>query len=150
MKSQELVKLKLPDKPGVYFFYKGKEVIYIGKATSLRDRTKSYFAKDLVITRGPSIVDMVFKSDKVKCQESDSVLEALILEAELIKKYQPYYNVKEKDDKSWNYVCITKEKIPRLLTVRGRNLEKGIYKKIFGQLLRKACIYIRKYDRSGE
>jgi excinuclease ABC subunit C len=149
MKSQELVKLKLPDKPGIYFFYKDKEVIYIGKATSLRDRTKSYFAKDLVNTRGPSIVDMVFKSDTVKWQETDSVLEALILEAELIKKYQPYYNVKEKDDKSWNYVCITKEKIPKLLTVRGRNLEKGNYKKIFGPYtngsqLREALKIIRR------
>ncbi len=149
MKSQELVKLKLPDKPGVYFFCKDKEVIYIGKATSLRDRTKSYFAKDLVNTRGPSIVDMVFKSDTVKWQETDSVLEALILEAELIKKYQPYYNVKEKDDKSWNYVCITKEKIPKLLTVRGRNLEKGNYKKIFGPYtngsqLREALKIIRR------
>jgi excinuclease ABC subunit C len=149
MKSQELVKLKLPDKPGIYFFYKDKEVIYIGKATSLRDRTKSYFAKDLVNTRGPSIVDMVFKSDTVKWQETDSVLEALILEAELIKKYQPYYNVKEKDDKSWNYVCITKEKIPKLLTIRGRNLEKGNYKKIFGPYtngsqLREALKIIRR------
>ena len=108
MKSQDLKKSNLPDTPGVYFFYLGKELLYIGKATSLRDRTKSYFSNDLIETRGPLIVDMVFKADHIKWEETDSVLEALILEANLIKQFRPYYNTKEKDDKSWNYVCITK------------------------------------------
>lgn len=124
MKSQELAKLKLPDTPGVYFFRLGKEILYIGKATSLRDRTKSYFAKDLIATRGPMIVDMVFKSDNVIWEETDTVIEALILEAALIRKHLPYYNVKEKDDKSWNYAVITKERLPKILTVRGRDLER--------------------------
>ena len=122
MKSQELAKAKLPDVPGVYFFRKGKDILYIGKATSLRDRTKSYFAKDLIATRGPLIVDMVFKADTVKWQETDSVLEALILEANLIKQHQPYYNTKEKDDKSWNYVVITKDDLPKVLVIRGKDL----------------------------
>src|SRR5674476_923017 len=108
MNNIHLKKLKMPDKPGVYYFRKGKEIIYIGKATSLRDRVKSYFGKDLIVTRGPLLVDMVFHADKVDWQETDSVLEALILEASLIKKYQPKYNTKEKDDKSFNYVVITK------------------------------------------
>jgi excinuclease UvrABC nuclease subunit len=56
MKSQELKKIKLLNKPGVYFFKKGKSIIYIGKATSLRDRVKSYFGKDLINTRGPLLV----------------------------------------------------------------------------------------------
>ena len=135
MTSQQLAKSKLPDAPGVYFFLgapkrspgstrNGREILYIGKATSLRDRTRSYFAKDLIATRGASIVDMVFKATKVEYQQTDTVLEALILEANLIKKYQPYYNVKEKDDKSWNYAVITKEEIPKVLTIRGRELEK--------------------------
>ncbi len=123
MDSQRLTKLKLPDKPGVYFFKRGKNILYIGKATSLRDRTKSYFSKDLIATRGPSILDMVVQADKVDWQETDSVLEALILEAELIKKHQPKYNVKEKDDRSWNYVCITDEEIPKVITVRGKELK---------------------------
>ena len=122
MKSQYLQKLKLPDKPGVYFFKKGKETLYIGKATSLRDRTRSYFAKDLIATRGPTIVDMVFKSDGMDWKETDSVLEALLLEAELIKKYQPYYNVQEKDDKSFNCIVITRESFPKVLTIRKREL----------------------------
>ncbi len=124
MKRQDLQKSKLPDKPGVYFFMAGKKILYIGKATSLRDRTKSYFSKDLIETRGPLILDMVFKATATKWEETDSVLEALILEARLIKKHQPYYNTKEKDDKSWNYVVITKEAIPKVLVVRGRDLEK--------------------------
>ncbi len=132
MNSQELKKLKMPVKPGVYFFYKRKSIIYIGKATTLRDRVKSYFSRDLVNTRGMLLVDMVNLADTIKWQETDSVLEALILEAELIKKYQPKYNTKEKDNKSFNYVCITKEKLPKVLVIRGRNLKKENYKKAFG------------------
>ncbi len=123
MKASMLKKLDLPTKPGVYFFKKGGNILYIGKATSLRDRVKSYFSKDLIATRGPLIVDMVFKATTVSCQETDSVLEALILEAALIKKHQPHYNTKEKDDKSFLYVAITKEKLPKLLLVRGKDLE---------------------------
>lgn len=122
MKSQDLVKLKLPSNPGVYFFHQGKDILYIGKATSLRDRTKSYFSKDLINTRGPAIVDMVFKSNTVKFIETDSVLEALILEAELIRTYQPHYNVKEKDGKSFLCVVITDEALPQVLTVRKKDI----------------------------
>ena len=124
MQVKDLKKFKITDKPGVYFFKKGKVILYIGKATSLRDRTRSYFSKDLIATRGPSILDMVVQADKIDWQETDSVLEALILEAELIKKHLPKYNVREKDDRSWNYVCITDEEIPKVLIIRGRELEK--------------------------
>ena len=120
MKIDYFKKLKMPDKPGVYFFRKGKEVIYIGKATSLRDRVKSYFGKDLIETRGPLLVDMVFKADEINWEVTDSVLEALILEANLIKKYQPKYNTKEKSDKSFLNVIITNETLPRVFTVRTR------------------------------
>ncbi len=122
MNSQNLKKIKIPDSPGVYFFLKGREIIYIGKATSLKDRVKSYFGKDLIETRGPILVDMVFKADKIKFEVTDSVLEALILEANLIKKHQPKYNTKEKSDKSFNYVCITKEELPKVIILRGREL----------------------------
>ena len=59
MKSQDFKKLNLPDNPGVYFWKKGSEILYIGKATSLRDRVRSYFASDLIHTRGSGILDMV-------------------------------------------------------------------------------------------
>ena len=120
MNKEYLKRVKLPNKAGIYFFKKGKNIIYIGKATSLRDRVKSYFGKDLINTRGPLLVDMVFQANKIDWQETDSVLEALILEAYLIKKHQPVYNTKEKSDKSFNYVCLTKELLPKVLVVRER------------------------------
>ena len=135
MNTGELKKLNIPDCPGVYFFLNGKKICYIGKATSLRDRIRSYFGKDLIATRGPLLVDMVFQADKIDWQPTESVLEALILEAELIKKHQPRYNIREKDDKSWNYVCITKparnassiagaggEKLSKVVVVREKEL----------------------------
>ena len=116
---------RLPDKPGVYFFLDNKgEIIYIGKATSLRDRVKSYFSGYLFESRGPVIVEMLSRIKKIKWEETSSVLEALILEANLIKKFQPKYNTKEKSDKSFNYVCIINEEIPKVITVRGINLQK--------------------------
>ena len=156
MDIKSFKKTKLPNNPGVYFFLKGKEILYIGKATSLKDRTKSYFSKDLIETRGPLLVDMLFKADKIKYQNTDSVLEALILEAELIKKYQPYYNTREKDDKSFMCVVITNEKLPRVLTVRSRTLKQHsniinnvIISKIYGPFtngsqLREAMQIIRR------
>ncbi len=123
MKNESFKKIKLPDAPGVYFFKRGRDILYIGKATSLKDRVKSYFGKDLTETRGPILVDMVFQADKIGYQVTDSVLEAIILEANLIKKHQPKYNTKEKSDKSFNYVCITKENIPKVIIKRGKELE---------------------------
>ncbi|MFZ2303366.1 MAG: GIY-YIG nuclease family protein [Minisyncoccia bacterium] len=115
---------KLPDKPGVYIFRGPKrEVFYVGKATSLKSRVASYFRKDLIATRGPILVGMVESAKSVDFIETDSALEALISEAHLIKKHQPVYNTKEKDNKSFNYVVITKEDFPRVITMRGRNLE---------------------------
>ncbi len=119
---KEFQEKNFPDTPGVYFFKKGSEILYIGKATSLKDRVRSYFSNDLIATRGPRLVDMITKSDRVEYEQTDSVLEALILEANLIKKHEPYYNIKEKDNRSFNYVVITKEDLPRVLIVRGRNL----------------------------
>ncbi|HEU5114284.1 MAG TPA: UvrB/UvrC motif-containing protein [Candidatus Paceibacterota bacterium] len=123
MTIEAFEKLNLPDNPGVYFWKEGKTILYIGKATSLRDRVRSYFSADLISTRGPRMVDMVFRADSIEWMETDSVLEAMIAEANLIKKHWPDYNVKEKDDKSWNYVVVTREKFPRILTIRGRTLE---------------------------
>ena len=124
MNRQYIDKIKLPDKPGVYIFLNSrKRPIYIGRATSLKDRVKSYFALDLIETRGPRIIDMVTKATALKWQETDSVLEAIILESSLIKKYQPLYNVDEKDDKSSLYIVITDELWPRVFTVRARDYE---------------------------
>lgn len=127
---------------------KGSEILYIGKATSLKDRVRSYFSSDLIKTRGMLLVDMVARAETVKYIETDSVLEALILEANEIKKHQPYYNTKEKDDKSFNYVCITKDN--KVAVVRGKNLKQNFsYPAVYGPFtsgpqLKEALKIIRK------
>jgi excinuclease UvrABC nuclease subunit len=125
MSRQEEIKKdinNLPDTPGVYQFKHAGNILYIGKATSLRDRVKSYFNKDIVNTRSPLVVKMLTQFDSIDHIKTDSVLEALVLEAHLIKKYQPEANIKEKDNKSFNFVVITKEDFPRVLVLRGREL----------------------------
>lgn len=120
---------KIPDAPGVYFFLdKSKKVLYIGKATSLRDRTRSYFSKDLIEARGPLLVEMVTKATTIDWRQTDSVLEALLLEGSLIRAHRPKYNSISKDDKSYNFVVITKENYPRVLVMRGRELSKSLAK----------------------
>jgi excinuclease ABC subunit C len=122
MKREDLKRYKLPDNPGVYLFKKRKKILYIGKAGSLRDRVRSYFSADLGRGRAPTIVRMVEEADNLDWQTTDSVLEALIVEANLIKRHQPGANVDQKDNKSFNYLVITKEDFPRVLIVRGREL----------------------------
>ncbi|HVS79722.1 MAG TPA: UvrB/UvrC motif-containing protein [Candidatus Paceibacterota bacterium] len=126
MNIEELKKkvAEFPTEPGVYFFLNGKKnIIYVGKATSLRDRVRSYFGKDLINSRGPLLVQMVEEATDIKFIQTDSALEALILEANWIRKSKPRYNTREKDDKSYNYVIVTKEDYPLITTVRGRELE---------------------------
>jgi len=122
MKSQDTKKLKLPDEPGVYLFKAGKGVLYIGKATSLSDRVASYFARDIAEVRSPLIAQMVSEATALKWYETDSVLEALILESKLIREYLPKYNTQEKDNKSFNHVVITEEEFPRVFVVREHDL----------------------------
>lgn len=130
MVRDDLKNRDIPDVPGVYFFRKGGKTLYVGKATSLRDRVRSYFAPDLIETRGEHIVAMVERADDLAWQETDSVLEAFILESALIRTHKPSYNTLGKDDKSFNYVVITKEEFPRVLIMRGRELEKDDFKSI--------------------
>ena len=122
MKS--IVSKKLPDTPGVYFFLgRKKEILYIGRATSLRTRVRSYFSSDLAEKRSDWIAKMLAKARSLEVRKTDSVLEAMLLEADLIKKFQPFFNTDEKDDKSFNCVVITKEAFPRVLIVRRRELD---------------------------
>ncbi|MEI7463184.1 MAG: GIY-YIG nuclease family protein [Candidatus Taylorbacteria bacterium] len=124
MIRQYINRLELPREPGIYIFrdYR-KKPLYIGRATSLRDRIRSYFLSDLIETRGSRIVDMVTKAKSITYEKTDSVLESIILEGSLIKQYQPYFNVSEKDDKSSQYVVITDEAWPRVFLARARDLE---------------------------
>lgn len=134
MQKLDLQKLNIPKQPGVYFFKKDTDILYIGKATSLKDRVRSYFSDDVIHTRGSRIVDMIALADVVEFETTDTVLEALIKEANLIKKYQPKYNIKEKDNKSYSYVCITKDSLPKVVVERGRTIsfKSSEYESIFG------------------
>lgn len=117
-------KNSLPETPGVYFFLDHEgTLLYIGKATSLRDRVRSYFVQDVLVTRGPKIRLMLEQIASIAYAETESVLEALILETNLIKAEQPPYNTDAKDNKSFNHIVITKEEFPRVLIVRGRDIE---------------------------
>jgi excinuclease ABC subunit C len=114
-----------------------KTVLYVGKATSLRDRVRQYFSGQ--DTRGERIERLVLESSDVEIVETDSVIEALLLEAELIKQYQPKYNIEGKDDKSFSYFVITYEEFARVLIMHKTDFDKekfqtSIYKrgKIFG------------------
>lgn len=122
---------QIPRTPGVYLFRASDNtVLYVGKATSLRSRVASYFTgKD---SRGERIVRMVEESAFVEVESTDSVLEAVILESNLIKQYQPKYNVDLKDDKSFSFFVITKEEFPRILIVRQTNLHEVESKRIYG------------------
>ena len=123
MQRNELTKFDLPDMPGVYLFKQGRKVLYVGKATSLRDRVSSYFDDDLIATRGPRIVDMVTKADRIAYKPTPTVLEALVREAALIRQYRPSANSEGKDDKTFLYAAITREAIPRVLVLRGKDID---------------------------
>lgn len=127
MERADLPKFELPDSPGVYIFTQGKgrakQILYIGKATSLRDRVRSYFDVELIATRGPRIVDMVTKADAVSYEATPTVLEALVREAALIREHLPPANAMGKDDKTFLYAVITDEEIPRVLAIRGAELD---------------------------
>lgn len=112
---------QFPDSPGVYRFLDAKGVIlYIGRATSLRKRVGQYFTKRI----DARIAEMVSLARDVRYEQTDTVLEAIILEANLIKKHWPKYNVKDKDNRSFLYIVIPRADYPRPLIVRHRELEK--------------------------
>lgn len=154
MTKEELSKKKLPDQPGVYFFLgKRKEILYIGRATSLRNRVRSYFASDIKEKRSELIENMVADAKTVEWTVTDSVLEAMILETNLIRTHKPRFNTISKDDKSYNHLIITNEEYPRVLVVRGKDLtEKYTDNEIryhfgpfpSGQLFREALKIIRR------
>ena len=143
---------KIPNSSGVYFFLdkihnnsktqpKKESILYIGKATNLKDRVSSYFREDLNTSRGIKLVSMIENAKDIFFIETQNVLEAIILETNLIKKYSPFFNTKEKDDKSYSYVIFTKEKYPRVLIMRGREIDKNKDLKIlkrFGPFISKS------------
>lgn len=139
---------KLPSKPGVYLFLtKKKEVLYVGRATFLNKRVSSYFQKRLE----PRLEEMVNKSFYLQFIPTDNLLEAIILEANLIKKYWPKYNIRDKDNRSFVYIVIPQKDFSAPFLARAKELEKispdkaeifGPYKSL--SLVKTALRIIRK------
>jgi len=112
---------KIPKKPGVYIFLdKDKKVLYVGRAVNLKNRVSGYFRDSLE----PRIKEMVKKSFRLKFKTTDNLLEAIVLEANLIKKYWPKYNIKDRDSRSFIYLVIPKKEFTHPIIVRGKELQK--------------------------
>lgn len=110
----------LPANPGVYqFFDKSQKIIYVGKAKNLRNRVRSYFQNGIT---SPKTLAMVSKVEDLQLIVTDSEVEALVLENNLIKEYKPRYNINLKDDKSFPYIRVTNEPYPQIYPTR--NIEK--------------------------
>src|SRR3989344_4842897 len=137
---------KIPDTPGVYLMYgKNKNLLYVGKAGNLRRRVESYFSR----VQNYRIQKLLSLISKIDYRRTETTIEALILEAGLIKKLEPPFNVREKDDKTFLYVHITKDKFPRILLVRGKERETSPEDTYFGPFtspssLREALRIIRR------
>ncbi len=118
---------KLPAKPGVYIMHDAKDaILYVGKAINLRNRVRSYFREN--IGRGPQIDKMVSLIARFEYIVTDSELEALVLENNLIKEHLPKYNTLLKDDKTYPYIKVTVgEEYPRILFSREMKKDKSRY-----------------------
>lgn len=118
---------KLPDKPGVYIMHDAKDaIIYIGKARILKNRVRQYF--QMSRNKGPKIEQMVRQIARFEYIITDSELEALVLECNLIKEHSPKYNTMLKDDKSYPYIKVTMgEAYPRILFARNMKKDRAKY-----------------------
>lgn len=114
--SVDLLLQTLPDAPGVYqYFDKNDKILYVGKAKNLKKRVSSYFHKNHESGKTRVLVKKIVRIEHIVVKtESD----ALLLENNLIKKYQPRYNVLLKDDKSYPWICVKKERFPRVFYTR--------------------------------
>ena len=123
--SEELK--KLPNSPGVYIMHDADDtIIYIGKAVNLHNRVRSYFRK--IVGRGPQIDKMVGQIARFEYIVTDSELEALVLENNLIKEHSPKYNTMLKDDKTYPYIKVTLgEEYPRILFSREIKKDRSKY-----------------------
>lgn len=117
---------RLPHKPGVYqYFDKNGKIIYVGKAKALKSRVSSYFNNDQ--QHGAKITFLVRQIADLEVIVVESEIDALLLENNLIKKYQPRYNVLMKDDKTYPWICIKKEAFPRIFSTRNVIKDGSLY-----------------------
>lgn len=117
---------KLPDQPGVYrYFNEVGELIYVGKAKSLKKRVSSYFTKQKDISRKTRRLVSEIKNIEITIVNSE--FDALLLENNLIKQNQPKYNILLKDDKTFPYICVSNERFPRIYSTRKLIPSHGTY-----------------------
>ena len=118
---------KLPGRPGVYLMHDEKdEIIYVGKAISLKNRVRQYFQSSR--NKGVKIEQMVTHITRFEYIVTDSELEALVLECNLIKEYRPKYNTMLMDDKSYPFIKVTvNEAYPRIMMARQMKKDKAKY-----------------------
>jgi excinuclease ABC subunit C len=117
----------LPDQPGVYLFHSDEgDVIYVGKAKSLRKRVSSYFRRDLHAT--VKTAGLVERIDEIEFVAAESETEALLLEQNLIKRHRPAFNIRLRDDKSYPYIAVTVgDEYPRVMFTRERHRKGVLY-----------------------
>jgi excinuclease ABC subunit C len=114
--SLEIQLKTIPDSPGVYQYYdKEEKILYVGKAKNLKKRVASYFTKNHENAKTRILVKKIVS---IKHIVVDTETDALLLENNLIKKYQPRYNIMLKDDKTYPWICIKKERFPRIFMTR--------------------------------
>ena len=118
---------KLPGSPGVYLMHDARdEIIYVGKAVSLKNRVRQYFQSSR--GKSPKVVRMVSQIDHFEYIVTDSEMEALVLESNLIKEHRPKYNTMLKDDKSYPFICVTVgEPYPRIRLSRSMRKDSSRY-----------------------
>ena len=136
---------RLPDQPGVYFLKnRSGEIVYVGKALSLRKRVSSYFRH--LPALAPRIARLMQEVVDLDIRQTASEAEALLMEARLIKQHRPRYNVVFRDDKAYPMLKVTNEPFPRLMVTRRRLSDGALY---FGpytepQLMRQALRFMRR------
>lgn len=124
--KQKEVIASLPDSPGIYRYYnRDEELIYVGKAKSLKKRVSSYFNKQSQYNRKTE--KLVSEIAKIEFTMTNSEFDALLLENNFIKQNQPKYNILLKDDKTFPYLCILKERFPRIIYTRKYIPKQGEY-----------------------
>jgi excinuclease ABC subunit C len=115
----------LPEEPGIYqYFNKANQIIYVGKAKNIKKRVSSYFNKTQENNKTRLLVRSIFS---IKYIVVTSELDALLLENNLIKTYQPKYNIQLKDDKTYPWIVVTNEPFPRVFSTRQKDQEKGSF-----------------------
>ena len=123
----DIKKIEIPENPGVYLMKNLGKVIYVGKAKNLKNRVSSYFNREHESEKTKELVKNIENIEFIIC---NSEVDALILENNLIKKYMPKYNILLKDEKTYPYIKISKEKFPNIQVIRttkALDTKSGIY-----------------------